>query len=188
MFYTLSFIQFRTNFCCFWSNGVSLYCFPNFAIAQYMVQTESEIHFYLILLSNLNCMCTTYRVTYSTRLTGSINNSEALVLTLEIAREVYLKRWYNSYYFTRIDLSQSLKQRGIQTIDIFALAKLMGVQFIEYNADSGIWGYYAGNNRGCEDGAIYTWFETRKDNEAHSMIVVGALNKPKESKPKSPRF
>ena len=61
----------------------------------------------------------------------------------------------------------------------------MGVHIIEYNADNGIWVYYAGNNRGCEVGAINNWFETRKENEAHSMLVVGALNKPKEPKPKS---
>ena len=124
----------------------------------------------------------------STRLTGSINNSEALVVAWEVARESYLKKWYDSYYFPRIDLNQSLKERGIQTIDLFALAKIMGVHIIVYDADNGIWGYYAGNNRGCENGAIHTWFETRKDNEAHSMLVVGALNKPKEPKPKSRRY
>ena len=64
----------------------------------------------------------------------------------------------------------------------------MGVQIIEYDADNGIWGYYAGNSRGSENGATYTWFETLKDNEAHSMLVVGALNKPKEPKPKSRRY
>ena len=87
----------------------------------------------------------------STRLTVSINNSnqyKALVVALEVAREGYLKKWYNSYYFPRIDLNQSLKQRGIQTIDMFALAKIMGVHIFEYDADNGIWGYYAGNNRG----------------------------------------
>ena len=92
----------------------------------------------------------------STRLTGSINNFEALVVALEVAREGYLKKWYNSCYFPRIDLNQCLKQRGIQTIDMFALAKIMGVHIIEYDADDGIWGYYADNNRGFEDGAIYT--------------------------------
>ena len=71
---------------------------------------------------------------------------------------------------------------------MFALAKIMGVHIIEYDADNGVWGYYAGNNGGCEDGAIYTWFETCKDNEAHSMLVVGDLNKPKEPKPKSRRY
>ena len=124
----------------------------------------------------------------STRFTGSINNSEALVVASEVDREGYLKKWYNSYFFPRIDLNQSLKQRGIQTIDMFALAKIMGVQIIDYVADNGIWGYYAGNNRGCEDGAIYTWFETCKDNEAHSMLVWGTLNKSKEPKPKSRRY
>ena len=124
----------------------------------------------------------------STRLTGSINNSEALVVALEIALEGYLKKWYNSYYFPLINLNQSLKQRGIQTIDMFALAKIMGVHILEYDADNGIWGYYACNNRGCEDGAIYAWIETRKDNEAHSMLFVIALNKPKEQKPESRRY
>ena len=33
----------------------------------------------------------------STRFTGSINNSEALVLALEVAWEGYIKKWYNSY-------------------------------------------------------------------------------------------
>ena len=71
---------------------------------------------------------------------------------------------------------------------MFVLAEVMGVHIIEYDSDNGIWGYYAGNNRRCEDGAIYTWFETRKDNETHSMLVVGALKKPKEQKPKSRRY
>ena len=66
------------------------------------------------------------------------------------AREGYLKKWYSSYHFPRKDLNQSLKQRGIQTIDIFALAKIMGVHIIEYDADNGSWGYYAGNNRGAK--------------------------------------
>ena len=132
----------------------------------------------------------------------SINNSEALVVALEVAREGYLKKWYNSYYFPCIDHYQGLKQRDILTIDMFALAKTrecmlfstmqtMGFGVIMLaitGADNGIWGYYAGNNRRCEDGAIYTWFETRKDNEAHSMLVVGALNKPKEPKPRSRRY
>ena len=33
----------------------------------------------------------------STRLTGSINNSEELVVALEVARESCLKKWYDSY-------------------------------------------------------------------------------------------
>ena len=86
----------------------------------------------------------------STRLTGSINISEALVVALEGAQESYLKKWYDSYYFPRIDLNQSLKERGIQTVDLFALAKIMGVHIIEYDADNGIWGYYAGNSRGAK--------------------------------------
>ena len=123
----------------------------------------------------------------STRLTGSINNFEALV-ALELAREGYLKKWYNRYYFPCIDLNQGLKQRNILTIDMFALAKTMGVHVFEHDADHGIWGYYAGSNRRCKDGAIYTGFETRKDNEAHSMLVVDALNKPKEPKPRIRRY
>ena len=50
----------------------------------------------------------------SRRLTGSIKNSEALVVALEVARENYLKKWYDSYYFPRIDLNQSLKERSIK--------------------------------------------------------------------------
>ena len=67
----------------------------------------------------------------STQLTGLINNSKALVVALEVARECYLKKWYISYYFLRLDLNQSLKQRRIQTIDMSARVNIIGVHFFE---------------------------------------------------------
>ena len=82
----------------------------------------------------LACICT--------QLTGSINNSEALAVASEVARDSYLKKWYDSYYFPRIDINQSLKERGIQTIELLAPAKITGVHIIQYDADKGICGYY----------------------------------------------